>query len=100
MDCFLWVANLSKFLLIRKHYSTHVALNRVAISDGRDPNHSPIEHIGQQVHVTFRSTFNHDAILQQPTETWIRKAFLGKGKLSDVSIKIYNLNKVRLTYDP
>ncbi len=61
-----------------------------------DPSEHPDITLRKQVHVTFKSYFPNNNILQKPTENWIRRVFLGHGKLSDVTVRVYNLHGVRL----
>ncbi len=51
---------------------------------------------GFQVHVSFRSNFDdHNGEVLKPTEVWLRKVFIGRGRLLDVTIKVYNIHEVR-----
>jgi hypothetical protein len=86
---------------------------RVALSDGTtDPSmaastisnpsiNNMNKSTGYQVHISFRSKFDdsqeHEKekmIEARPTETWLRKVFIGKGRLLDVTIKVYNIHEV------
>lgn len=65
------------------------------MSDGTTDQSASMGFGGFQVHIAFRSHFDDtkEKVLI-PTEVWLRKVFIGRGRLLDVTIKVYNIHEV------